>query len=121
VSIARIASEVAPRPRRHRRRAHGRDPVAVEHADRRALESAGWRTLLEYRENHVRSEDGTLVAIRPRWTGEAELDLGGRPGGRTGRRVLVATATAADPTAVWADLRRQATELASRAFGSGPT
>jgi hypothetical protein len=84
----------------------------VEHGDRRALERAGWRTLLEYRENHVRNADGTLLAVRPQWTGEAELDLGGRRAEGIGRRrVLVATATAADPAAVWSELRRQAAHL----------
>jgi hypothetical protein len=106
-------------PRSNRRRSHRRDRPFVEHGDRRALEQAGWRTLLEYRENHVRSDDGTLLAVHSQWTGEAEFDLG-RPAaaGATGasgrRRVLVATATAADPTAVWADLRRQVAHLTQR-------
>jgi len=50
-------------------RRHG---VVLEPADRRALERAGWRTTLEYRENHVRGRDGTLIEVVPAWTAEAE-------------------------------------------------
>ena len=46
-------------------------------ADRRALERAGWRTTLEYRENHVRGRDGTLLEVVPAWTAEAERYDGG--------------------------------------------
>src|SRR5688572_24863153 len=52
-----------------RRRRHG---VRLEPDDRRALERSGWRTTLEYRENHVRGRDGTLLEIVPAWTAEAE-------------------------------------------------
>lgn len=52
-----------------RRRRHG---IRLEPADRRALERAGWRTTLEYRENHVRGRDGTLLEAVPEWTAEAE-------------------------------------------------
>jgi hypothetical protein len=52
------------RPRRH--------GVLVEPPDRRALERAGWRTTLDYRENHVRARDGRLLEIVPAWTAEAE-------------------------------------------------
>jgi hypothetical protein len=83
----------------------------IEHGDRRVLERAGWRTLLEYRENHVRDDDGTLLAVVPRWTAEAELELGG-PHDRSGRRrTLVATATGTDQAAVWAELRHRAAHL----------
>jgi len=57
-------------PRRMRRaRQHGE---VVEQADRRALERAGWRTFLSYRENHVRGWDGTLLTVTPVWMAEAE-------------------------------------------------
>ena len=52
------------RPRRH--------GVLVEPPDRRALERAGWRTTLDYHENHVRARDGRLLEIVPAWTAEAE-------------------------------------------------
>ena len=57
-----------------RRRRHG---VRLEPADRRALERSGWRTTLEYRENHVRGRDGTLLEVIPAWTAEAERYDGG--------------------------------------------
>ena len=65
------------RPRRH--------GVLVEPADRRALERAGWRTTLDYRENHVRARDGRLLEVVPTWTAEVERydgDLDRRLGGR---------------------------------------
>jgi len=49
----------------------------LEPADRRALERSGWRTTLEYRENHVRGRDGTLLEVIPAWTAEAERYDGG--------------------------------------------
>lgn len=76
---------------------------AVEHHDRHALERAGWRTLLEFRENVVRDRDGALVAVDPLWVGEAERH--GCASRRT--RVVVATASGPTPDAVWAELRRQ--------------
>jgi len=51
-------------PRRH-------GPV-LEPDDRRHLERAGWRTTLDYRENHVRSRGGQLLEVVPVWTAEAE-------------------------------------------------
>ena len=54
----------ALRPRRH--------GECIEPADRRALERAGWRTMLDYRENHVRGRDGRLVEIEAVWIAEAE-------------------------------------------------
>jgi hypothetical protein len=90
-----------------RRRRHGAVP---DQSDRRALELTGWRTMLEYRENHIRDVDGTLLAVVARWTGEAERD---RPvAGRSGRRaVQVVTATADSPAAVWAELCRSTAEM----------
>ncbi|HEY4333425.1 MAG TPA: hypothetical protein VGM78_12670, partial [Ilumatobacteraceae bacterium] len=57
---------LTPRRGRHHAIAARRQP------DRHALECAGWRTTLEYRENHVRSEDGRLLTVEPQWTAEAE-------------------------------------------------
>jgi predicted deacetylase len=62
------------------------------HHDRRALERAGWRTLLTYQENHVRRSDGELVALEASWIGEAE---------RVGTWARV---TAPTPAAAWARL-----------------
>ena len=63
---------------------------------RRALERAGWRTWLDYCENHVRRPDGELVAIEPRWTAEAERVEGER---------MFASATAPTIADAWAKLR----------------
>jgi hypothetical protein len=76
-----------PRPRRH--------GVRLEPSERRELERAGWRTTLDYRENHVRGRDGRLVAVEPCWTAEAE---------RFDRDVMVATACAATPEEAWCRL-----------------
>jgi hypothetical protein len=100
---------LAPVPTRRRRR-HARSAAP---GDRRALELAGWRTLLEYRENHVRDQHGTLVAVMPQWTGEAELVAGTPRAGRPA--VLVAAATGETPAAVWAELRRRTAEMAGPA------
>lgn len=54
----------APRARRH--------GAVLEPATRRRLERAGWRTTLEFRENHVRSLDGRLLRTEQVWTAEAE-------------------------------------------------
>jgi hypothetical protein len=57
---------------------------------RRALEAAGWRTWLEYQENHHRAEDGRMVAVDARWV--VELERG------DGASIVVA---AASPAAAW--------------------
>jgi hypothetical protein len=79
----------------HHPRRHG---VIVEPADRRELERAGWRTTLDYREDHVRSRDGRLLETTPTWTAEAERFDG-----------QLAFASAAAPTAeqAWALLRAE--------------
>ena len=77
----------------HQFRRHG---VTLEPADRRALERAGWRTTLEYRENHVRGRDGTLLEIEESWTAEAERFDGAF-------QVVAADGTTADEA--WASLR----------------
>ncbi|MCU1500689.1 MAG: hypothetical protein JWM12_43 [Ilumatobacteraceae bacterium] len=50
-------------------RRHG---TVLEPDDRRHLERAGWRTTLDYRENHVRSRSGQLLEVVAVWTAEAE-------------------------------------------------
>src|SRR4029077_2100605 len=54
----------ARRPRRH--------GLLVQPDDRGALERSGWRTTLDYRENHLRARDGRLLEVAPTWTAEAE-------------------------------------------------
>jgi hypothetical protein len=56
----------ATRRRRHR--------STLQQLDRRALERAGWRTTLEFRENHVRLGNGQLIDVEPFWMAEAERD-----------------------------------------------
>ena len=55
MSMSTIRSERWPRR-------HG---VLLEPTDRRALERAGWRTTLDYRENHLRARDGQLLEVVP--------------------------------------------------------
>ena len=86
-----------PRQRRLRQRQHG---AVLAQADRRALERAGWRTTLEFRENNVRGRDGRLLQVEQIWHAEAERDaLDG---------VDVIHATCHDGDEVWSRLRRQA-------------
>lgn len=80
----------ANRPRRHGR--------VLEPADRRTLERAGWRTTLDYRENHVRGLDGRLLHVEPVWTAEAE---------RFDGEVTVAVASGASQDEAWAVLADQ--------------
>jgi hypothetical protein len=77
---------------RHPRR-HG---VVLEPADRRELERAGWRTTLDYREDHVRTRDGQLLESTATWTAEAERFEGD---------VAFASATASTQEEAWALLR----------------
>lgn len=81
------------RPEALRRRRHG---VQLEPADRRALERAGWRTTLEYRENHVRGRDGQLLEVVACWTAEAERYDGG---------LSYASAVAATVDGAWSAVR----------------
>ena len=76
-----------------RARQHG--PV-LEPADRRALEREGWRTTLDYRENHVRSLDGQLLRVEPVWVAEAE---------RYDGEVVVAASTGSIADEAWYQLR----------------
>ncbi|MBK5332171.1 MAG: hypothetical protein JJD93_09380 [Ilumatobacteraceae bacterium] len=78
----------ALRPRRH--------GECIEPADRRALERAGWRTMMDYRENHVRGRDGRLLGVEAVWVAEAERFDG-----------MMVAASAIRPTVeeAWAALR----------------
>ena len=87
-----MAKHTSPRPRR-------RQWTTIDQPDRRALERAGWRTLLDYRENHVRGTDGRLLAVEARWTAEAERSDG------AWLMTVVPTTTMDE---AWAQLRRLA-------------
>jgi hypothetical protein len=77
-------------------------------ADRRRLERAGWRTTLEFRENHLRGEGGRLVRIEASWLAEAE---------RIGDNgVDVVSASARSESRAWAKVARAA--LARSATGA---
>ena len=89
-----MATSIRQPVRRHRR--HG---AVLEHDDRRMLERAGWRTVLEYREDHVRGRDGRLLHVTPTWIAEAERWHG---------TTVVLTAVGATPTEAWARLRDKA-------------
>ena len=68
----------------------------VQPDDRRALERAGWRTTLDYRENHIRGRDGRLLEVVPSWTAEAERFQGD---------LEVATAMGGSAEEAWEHLR----------------
>ena len=78
----------ALRPRRH--------GECIEPVDRRALERAGWRTMMDYRENHVRGRDGRLLEVQAVWVAEAE---------RFDGMMVVASATGSNIEEAWAALR----------------
>ena len=63
--------------------------------ERRQLERAGWRTTLDYRENHVRSLDGRLLRVEPVWVAEAE---------RYDGQVAMASATGSTADEAWWNL-----------------
>ena len=75
-----------------RSRRHG---AVLQPAERRDLERAGWRTTLEFRENHVRSLDGRLLRVEPVWIAEAE---------RYDGQVVVASAAGSSPDEAWGRL-----------------
>lgn len=62
---------------------------------RRELERAGWRTTLDYRENHERALDGRLVRVEPIWTAEAEW---------FGDEIVVAVASGSTADGAWTAL-----------------
>jgi hypothetical protein len=80
--------EPARRPRRH--------GACLEPIDRRELERAGWRTMMDYRENHVRGRDGRLVEVQPIWIAEAE---------RFDGAMVIASARGTTMEEAWAALR----------------
>lgn len=98
-------------------RRHRRNGMSSRQADRRSLELDGWRTTLDYRENHRRGRDGRLLAVSALWCAEAErvpAPLRARDGtARGGIDVIWATADTAD--GAWAQLRLEA-ELADVRF-----
>jgi len=65
----------------------------LQPADRRDLERAGWRTTLDFRENHDRGLDGRLLRVEEVWVAVAE---------RYDGDLAVATATGATPDEAWA-------------------
>lgn len=75
-----------------RARRHGE---VLQPSTRRDLERAGWRTTLDYRENHVRGLDGRLLRVEPVWCAEAE---------RYDGELVVASATGPDADEAWANL-----------------
>jgi hypothetical protein len=83
-------SVLSPSPRARR---HG---TVLQPAARRDLERAGWRTTLDYRENHVRGLDGQLLRVEPVWTAEAE---------RFDGPLVVASATGRSSEEAWSNLR----------------
>ena len=66
--MARMGSSIVS-PSRQRQRRHG---AALEPDQRRELERSGWRTTLDFRENHVRGLDGRLLRVESVWIAEAE-------------------------------------------------
>jgi hypothetical protein len=73
----------------NRARRHG---AVLEPEQRRQLERDGWRTTLDYRENHVRGLDGRLLRVEPVWVAEAE---------RYDGDVVVASAVGDTPDDAW--------------------
>lgn len=78
-----------------RARQHG---AVLAPSARRELERDGWRTTLEYRENHVRGLDGRLLRVVPMWTAEAE---------RFDGPLVVASATGGSEHEAWNHLRAE--------------
>ncbi|HUF97101.1 MAG TPA: hypothetical protein VMM60_03155 [Ilumatobacter sp.] len=76
----------------NRARRHG---AVLEPEQRRQLERDGWRTTLDYRENHVRGLDGRLLRVEPVWVAEAE---------RYDGDVVVASAVGDSTESAWAAL-----------------
>lgn len=70
--------------------------LRVPDRHRRALEAAGWRTWLDYRENHRRDHDGRMVGVEQHWVAELEHVDG-----------TVLAVEAASPAAAWSAARRQ--------------
>jgi hypothetical protein len=64
--LSRARIERASHVRRHR--------STLRQLDRRWLERGGWRTTLEFRENHIRSIEGRLLGTESMWVAEAEFE-----------------------------------------------
>lgn len=111
-AMARRPSRTRPVARKHRR--HG---APLRQPDRRALELDGWRTTLDYRENHRRGPDARLLGVSSVWHAEAERTPVRRRGGTGagdnagGRGIDVIWATADTAEGAWSRLRLEA-ELA---------
>ena len=88
-----LAQRPAPSSRPALRRRHR---STLRQLDRRALERDGWRTTLDFRENHVRQGDGRLLDVDSFWQAEAE---------RHGDLIV---ATARSEARAWARLREMA-------------
>ena len=89
--MARMASTLRSSTSRARR--HG---AVLQPAARRQLERAGWRTTLDYRENHVRGLDGRLLRVEPVWLAEAE---------RFDGEIVVACAEGSSADEAWSALQ----------------
>jgi hypothetical protein len=104
--VPRTGLRASTRPVVRRERRHG---AVLDQVDRRALERAGWRTTLEFRENNIRARDGLLLQVETIWHAEAERD---GPADRSdNRRIDLIVATAETLDGVWSKLRLEA-ELA---------
>lgn len=88
---------VAGAQRRHARR---------QPFDRRELERRGWRTTLDYRENHERDAAGVLGAVVAEWSAEGERI------GADGEAIAV-VAVGPSPAAAWRRLRAAAESAGS--------
>ena len=84
------SSVLSPLPRA---RQHG---AVLQPTARRDLERGGWRTTLDYRENHVRALDGRLLRVEAVWMAEAE---------RFDGPLVVASASGRSAEEAWANLR----------------
>lgn len=82
-----------------RERRHG---AVLQPAARRDLERSGWRTTLDYRENHVRGLDGRLLRVEAVWCAEAE---------RYDGALVVASASGTSADEAWTNL---CAEIAAR-------
>jgi hypothetical protein len=102
-----LPSRRPPRSTGHRQ--HG---AVLQQPDRCDLERAGWRTTLEYRENHRRRRDGRLLQVTAVWHAEAERAAGGRGDDHRESGTTVIWAEAGSVDATWARLRLEA-ELAT--------
>lgn len=102
------STPIVPSPATRRRpRRHG---GVLDQPLRRALERAGWRTFLVYRENHVRAWDGTLLEVQPVWVAEAE-----RAERAGSARAGVVQASAPTAEEAWTLLYRRAVEADQQA------